>query len=155
MAGTRGPLALIAALLGLFLGGAAIGGALAETFAPESFVADVVSFFALPLAFAIAMQAWFGLALFGLAIRLVGLGRRSGTTRDASVPVATTPIPGSFVFLPLSSAAGAVAGLVVGLISPTHSVWLVWFVYWAVGTVHGLLGWRLARAGVLVPPESI
>lgn len=146
---------MIAALIVLFPGGAAIGATLAETFAPESFIATVVSFFALPVAFAIAMQAWFGLALFGIAIRLVGSIRRPGTARVASVSVPRPPLPGSFVFLPLSSVAGAMAGLVVGLLSPTHSLWLVWFAYWAVGTVHGLLGWRLARAGVLVPPESI
>ena len=78
--------------------------------------------------------------------------------RGGPAPIRQTSgisIPGAFVFLPLSSAAGAADGLVVGLASPTHSVWLVALVYWLVGTLHGALAWRLARGGVLVPPESL
>jgi hypothetical protein len=44
---------------------------------------------------------------------------------------------------------------VAGLASPTQPAWLVALVYWLVGTAHGVLGWRLARRGVLLPPESI
>ena len=53
-----GTLAVIAAFVGLFLGGAALGGALAEAFAPGSWIASVAGFFALPLAFAAGLQAW-------------------------------------------------------------------------------------------------
>jgi hypothetical protein len=45
--------------------------------------------------------------------------------------------------------------MVVGLASSTHPAWLVALVYWLVGTGHGALAWRLARRGVLMPPESI
>jgi hypothetical protein len=51
--------------------------------------------------------------------------------------------------------AGLVSGLVVGIMSPTHPAWLVALLYWLVGTGHGALAWRLARMGVLIPPESV
>jgi hypothetical protein len=145
-------LAVIAAFAGLFLGGAAIGGALAGVYAPGSWIAAVAGFFALPLAFAVGLQAWYGLALLSLIPRL--LGRLWGSkTPPERVPVAG--IPGSFVFLPLSAGAGATAGLVVGLASSTQPAWLVALVYCLVGTGHGALAWRLARGGVLIPPESV
>lgn len=69
-------------------------------------------------------------------------------------PDGTSGLAGSWIFLPLSSAGGAVAGGVVGLVSATRPAWLIVLVYWLVGTVHGLLAWRLARGGILLPPES-
>lgn len=148
------PLAIIAAFLGLFLGGAAVGGALAAAFAPGSWVAEVVSFFALPLAFAAGLQAWYGLALLHLIPRVLGSLRGSRPQAARSRPGASARPLGSFVFLPFSSVAGATAGIVVGLASPTHSGWLVALVYWIVGTGHGALAWGLARGGFLSPPES-
>ena len=143
----------IGALLGLFLGGAAIGVGLARFFAPHSWLADLVSFFALPVAFTAGLQAWYGLALLGLMFRL--LRRPVSGVHPATVPSPSPRQPsGSFVFLPLSSGTGALAGLLVGLMSPTSRLWLVLLVYWLVGTVYGLLAWRLAQKGVLLPPES-
>ena len=150
----RGPLPLILALLMLFPGGAVIGVALARTFAPGSFLAEVVSFFALPIAFGFGLKAWFGLALAGAAIRVMGMRRRD-TVQGETPRTGTTPLPGSFVFLPLSSGAGAVAGIVVAIVSTRGSGWLAWLTYWMVGTLHGVVSWRLARAGVLMPPESV
>ena len=46
MPATPGTLAILAAFVGLSLGGAAIGGALAEVFAPGSWIAAVAGFFA-------------------------------------------------------------------------------------------------------------
>jgi hypothetical protein len=151
---SRAPLAVIAAYLGLFVGGAAIGGALAEAFAPDSWLAEAAGFFALPLAFAAGLQAWYGLALFGLVLRALGSlwGSRSREPRVRHGVSAS--LPGAFVFLPFSSTAGAAAGIVVGLASPTHAAWLVALVYWVVGTGHGALAWALARGGFLTPPES-
>jgi hypothetical protein len=148
------PLGTIAAFLGLFLGGAAVGGALAGAFAPGSWIAGVVSFFALPLAFAAGLQAWYGLALLSLIPRLLGRLRGLRPLPAGNQQAAKSNIPGSFVFLPLSSVAGATAGMVVGLASSTHPAWLVALVYWIVGTGHGALAWRLARGGFLIPPES-
>jgi hypothetical protein len=148
--------AIISALLGLFLGGAAAGIGLARALAPDSWVAETVSFFALPVAFATGLQAWYGLALFSLIPRVLRWWLSGSHASPAGVRQ-TRPVqlPGSFVFLPLSSGAGTVAGLVVGLVSSTYPLWFIVLVYWLVGTLHGLLAWRLARGGVLLPPESI
>jgi hypothetical protein len=150
-----GTLAITAAFAGLFLGGAALGGALAEAFAPGSWIAAVAGFFALPLAFAAGMQAWYGLALLSLIPRLLARMRGSQARPAPRGQALNASIPGSFVFLPLGSLAGAAAGMVVGLASSTHPAWLVALVYWLVGTGHGALAWRLARRKVLIPPESI
>jgi hypothetical protein len=148
------PLGIIAAFLGLFLGGAAVGGTLAGAFAPGSWIAQVIAFFALPLAFAAGLQAWYGLALLSLIPRLLRSFRGLRLLPPPSRRAASASIPGSFVFLPLSSVAGATAGIVVGLASSTQPGWLVALVYWVVGTCHGALAWRLARGGLLIPPES-
>jgi hypothetical protein len=151
MTGSPGPLATVSALLGLFLGGAAAGLGLARALAPGSWLAELVSFFALPVAFAVGLQAWYGLALLSLIPRLL---RRMSVSNLPPTPDQPRPLSGTFVFLPLSSAAGALAGAVAGLSSATSPSWLVFLVYWLTGTVHGLLAWRLARGGVLLPPES-
>lgn len=155
MTAAPSPVALLGALIGLFLGGAAVGGGLAAVLAPESWLAQAVSFFALPVAFAAGLQAWYGLALLSLIPRVLRVlsGSRPppGALRTAGAP----RLPGSFVFLPLSSGAGALAGTVVGIVSSAYPFWVILPVYWLVGTVHGLLAWRLARSGVLVPPESV
>jgi hypothetical protein len=155
MSVSRATVAIISALLGLFLGGGAAGIGLARALAPDSWVAETVSFFALPVAFAAGLQAWYGLALFSLIPRV--LRWLSGPHASPAGVRLTRPVqlPGSFVFLPLSSGAGTVAGIVVGLVSSTYPVWFVVLVYWLVGTIHGLLAWRLAHRGVLLPPESI
>jgi hypothetical protein len=128
---------------------------LAEVFAPRSWVAAVAGFFALPLAFAGGLQAWYGLALLSLIPRLLGRLRGLQPTPAPKGRARGAGIPGSFVFLPLSSVAGAVAGLVVGMVSSVQPTWLVVLVYWVVGTGHGMLAWRLAHGGFLMPPESI
>jgi hypothetical protein len=142
MPGSAGTLAVVSAFAGLFLGGGAAGVGLAALLAPGSWLAQAVGLFALPVAFAAGLQAWQGLALFGLLLRL--LGRRT----------APVGLPGSFVFLPLSSGAGALAGTIVGLASSAYPWWLVGLSYWVMGTAHGLLAWRLGRQGVLCPPSE-
>jgi hypothetical protein len=104
---------------------------------------------ALPVAFALGLQLWFGLALLSVIPRLLGRGRG----RRPASPVAG--LPGGFVFLPLSSLAGALAGLATGMLSRTQPFWWVALLWWGVGTLHGLLAWRLARTGFLLPPESL
>ena len=155
MPGAPGTLPIVLAFVGLFFGGAAIGGALTDVFAPGSWIAAVAGFGALPLAFAVGMQAWYGLALLSLIPRLLGMVRGVPARPAPREQARGAGIPGSFVFLPLASLAGAAAGVVVGLVSPTHSAGLVALLYWLVGTCHGALTWRLARRGFLIPPESI
>jgi hypothetical protein len=95
------------------------------------------------------LQLWFGLALLSVIPRLLGRGRG---LRPAS---AVTAPPGGLVFLPLSSMAGALAGVATGVLSRIHPVWWVALLWCGVGTLHGLLAWRLARTGYLLPPESL
>jgi len=149
----RSPLIVAAAFFALFLGGAVVGVWLARVLAPGSWWAEALSAFALPVAFAMGLQAWYGLALLGVVLRLLSLLFRSDGSEAR--PPASTPIPGAFAFLPIASAIGAAVGLLVGWLSATHSIWVVTPIYWAVGTLYGLLAWRLARAGFLMPPESL
>lgn len=154
MEASRSPALVLGAYLLLFLGGAAVGLGLARALAPESWLAEAVSFFALPVAFASALQAWYGLALLSLVPRLLGWLRGAGPAVIPGRPDRPHGLPGSFVFLPFSSAAGALTGIVVALVATGRSAWVVLGAYWLVGTAHGLLAWRLARAGVLIPPET-
>lgn len=153
MPGSPGTLAAVGAFMGLFLGGGAAGAGLAELLAPGSRLAGAVGLFALPVAFAAGLQAWQGLALLGLIPRLLGRLRTNGSRPAARPPEGLPGLPGSFVFLPLSSGAGALAGMIAGLASSTYPWWLVASTFWLVGTAHGLLGWQLARRGVLWPTE--
>jgi hypothetical protein len=149
----RSPLSVAGTFFGLFIGGAAAGLGLARLLAPGSWWAEALSTFAFPVAFAFGLQAWFGLAILGL---IPHLARR--LLHDAGAPSrprTDAPLPGAAVFLPIASGTGALLGFVVGWISSTHSVWLVAPVYWSAGTAYGWLAWRLARAGFLMPPESI
>ena len=144
------PTALVVlSYLALFLGAAAVGGFLARSLAPGSWLAEVVGFSALPVAFAIGLQLWFGLALLSVIPRL--LRRRPGIRPAAP----NAGLFGGFVFVPLSSVAGALAGVAIGMLSRIHPVWWVALLWWGVGTLHGLLVWRLARTGYLMPPESL
>jgi hypothetical protein len=145
-----GALALIAALLALFPGSAALGAGLAEWLAPGSWVAQIAGFFALPLAFAAGLQMWIGVAIFGAIVRLLIRGRSA-----AAMERTGASLPGSFVFFPLSSGAGLLAGVVVGLVPAAESWPGAVAVFWLVGTLHGWVAWRLARSGVLVPPDSM
>lgn len=144
------PAALVAlSYLVLFLGAAALGILLARSLAPGSWPAEVVGFFALPVAFAIGLQLWFGLALLSVIPVLV---RRRPWIRPVSP---RGGLFGGFVFVPLSSVAGALAGVVTGMLSRTQPFWWVALLWWGVGILHGLMAWRLARTGYLLPPESL
>lgn len=144
----RGTLGILGAFFGLFIGGGAAGTGLASLLAPGSVWAEAVGLFAFPLAFVFGMQAWFGLALLSVVPRLLGFWR--------SRPAPLYPsVPGSIAFVPIASAHGAVAGLVSGWLSSAYPFWVVAPAYWLAGTLYGVLAWRLARAGFLMPPESI
>ena len=145
------PLYMIIALCVLFLGSGGLGGWYANVFAPGSWLASAVGFFALPVAFALGLQAWYGLALIGALARLI-IGSRRSTLPSIR---RQQGLPGAIVFLPISTSFGATAGLVVDLLSSSHSTAVVFLLYWLTGMLHGVAAWRLTRAGILVPPESI
>jgi hypothetical protein len=136
---------VVGSYLVLFLGGAALGVGLARHLAPGSFGAEIVGFFALPAAFALGLQLWFGVALLSV------LGRFRGA-RPLREPA--RPIPGGFVFLPVSSLAGTAAGVLTGVLSSGGFLRAAG-AWWLAGTLHGLLAWRLAVSGYLMPPEEL
>jgi hypothetical protein len=128
-----------AALVALFFGGAALGEGLSGWLVPGSRVAEVVSFFALPLATAAGLTLCHGAAL----LAVIGRGvRRAASGRPASGPIR---VAGTWIFLPRSSAAGGRAGLVAGLSPAAASLWPVLAAYWITGTRDGLVAWPLAR----------
>ena len=49
----------------------------------------------------------------------------------------------------------SLAGSVSECASTTHPAWLVALAYWLAGTLHGLIAWRLARRGILIPPQTV
>jgi hypothetical protein len=143
--------ALIAALLVLFPGSAALGVTLAEWLAPGSWIAQIAGFFALPLAFVLGLQMWIGVAIFGAVVRLLVSRSRPPRISDRDRIV----LPGSFVFFPLSSGAGLLAGVITAIVPSASSAILAIAVFWLTGTLHGFVAWRLAKRGVLVPPDSM
>jgi hypothetical protein len=147
---SRTALSVALTFAALFVGGAGVGVALADVLAPDSEWAEAVSAFALPLAFILGFQAWLGLALLGMFAHAA----RRLTGRPATAAPIQPRIPGAIVFVPIASGTGGAAGLIVAWLSSSRSAWLVLPAYWAVGTLYGVLVWRLARAGFLVPPES-
>jgi hypothetical protein len=80
------------------------------------------------------------------------------TAARSAVSVALTGLglfAAAIAFVPVASGIGGAAGLLVAWLSSTHSGWLVVPSYLAAGTLYGVLVWRLARAGFLIPPESV
>lgn len=155
MTSSPSPVLMILALAALFPGGAALGVALADALAPGSWAAQIVSFFALPAAFALSLKMWFGLALLGAIPRILERLRSPVPSGRETATAVQPGLPGSFVFLPTASGIGALAGIIVGLLSTTTPFWQVAMIYWMTGTMHGAISWQLARKGILVPPESI
>ena len=153
----RGFFGVAASFVGLFLGAGVIGDGLARLLAPGSFLAEAAGLFALPVAFAGSLQAWYGLALLSIAPRLVAMlfGRGRGAAAPAGSLPSNAPLPGAFVFLPFSATAGILAGIFVGALSSTQPFLLVAAIFTSVGLLHGWAGWRLARAGYLMPPETV
>ena len=138
-------------MFGSFAAGPLLGLVLGRAFAPESFAADVAGTFALPLAFLAGMVAWFGLGFAQAIFRLIAwLIRRE--SREALRARAGEIPSGYGAFVPISTAAGAAAGLVTGIAAPGSFALpsLAWLV---TGAAYGLALRRLAALGYLPFPE--
>jgi hypothetical protein len=134
----------------VFLGGGVFGVFLGWIFAPDSKLAAAVGLFMLPLAFAVGMQLWLGLALFIGIVQLIrrlfkarGWPRRSEPTDPITVP------SGSFVFLPVAIVSCALGGLVTASVASTAGFMVVCLAYMLVGILYGVWTWRLAKGGFL------
>jgi hypothetical protein len=151
----RPTLLIVAALVVVLFGGAALGLALANLLAPRSILADLVSFFVFPIALVLGWQAWIGLAIVRSLPRLIRRLRRAeepsvGSAQDRP-PVVV--IPGAGVFVPIATGMGLASGVIVGIIS-SWPLPVVLVTYTFAGLGYGLVLWWLATAGFLLWPEE-
>jgi hypothetical protein len=151
----RSALLIVAALAVALFGGAALGLGLAQLMAPRSILADIVSFFVFPLAFALGWQAWIGLAI---ALSLPRLFRRLRRPEEPAVEpeevrAPVDALPGAGIFVPIATGMGLAAGVLVGLVS-TWPLQAVLVAYTLSGLGYGLVLWGLANAGFLLWPEE-
>ncbi|MRR55880.1 MAG: hypothetical protein EG822_15470 [Deltaproteobacteria bacterium] len=152
---TRSPLFSAAIFFGLFFGGGFVGIQLSRTLAPESGLAEFVSFLALPAAFVIGNAFWAGAAIPAAVRRIIRLVRESGRVLPGRVSATEAMIPpGSFAFVPAALLTSTLAGGVVATISRPFGFLGVIFLYTALGLAYGVICWRLARSGYLPFPRE-
>jgi hypothetical protein len=151
----RSPILVLAALTLAIGGGVVLGVGLAHALAPRSTLANIVSTFLFPLAFALGWQAWIGLAI---ALSLPRLFRRFRRLESPDVepdadraPAAV--LPGAGIFVPIATGMGLAGGLLVGLVS-TWPLPAVLVIYTSGGLGYGLVLWWLADAGFFLVPEE-
>lgn len=140
---------------GLFFGGGYLGIQVSRVLAPDSGVAEFVSFLTLPAAFVIGMMAWAGAAIPAAVRRLVRrvLQRdRSPATAEKNLKAAIPP--GSSAFVPVALVICLLAGTIVGALSPRMGFGWVLCVYAGLGLGYGASCWILARKGYLPFPRE-
>lgn len=137
--------------LGLFFGGGWIGIRVSRMVAPDSGLAEFVSFLALPTAFMFGIVGWAGAAIPAAIRRL--LRRRAAQPVEASdsKPII---VPGSYAFVPAALATCVPAGMLVGVLSPDPGFAWVLLLFTTVGLAFGVSCWLLARAGYLQFPRE-
>ena len=142
-------------VLVLFLGGGAVGTALANALAPGSIVAAFFGFFMLPAAFIGGFYAWIGLALLNAIGHLIRRWR-GREAAAAPIPRAHEKVvpPGSIAFLLTSLVSTTMAGFVIGFLSSEWSLMSAWALIVGVGAGYGVLCWLLARSGFLPFPDE-
>lgn len=152
---SRSPWLTIPIFLGLFFGGGFGGIQVSRALAPDSGLAEFVSFLAFPSAFVIGIVGWAGAAIPGALRRLLRLIReRNGSaTGNETRPPPEIP-PGSFAFVPAALFAGALSGLVVASVSTILGFGWVLGLYTALGLAYGVLCWKLAQTGYLSFPRD-
>lgn len=158
----RGTVATVGLLASLLFGGMAIGLAIALGPGGGSVGAIVVGFFALPLAFGLAVAAWrtvlVAWLMGGLArslIRSRGNEERLREELGRSIDAARTSgiLPGTWVFIPVCTAVGVVGGLAMAIAADGDGVTAGGAILLgAIG--YGVVLRRLARRGLLPIPEE-
>ena len=144
----------------LVAGGAGVGALLARVAGDGSTGALTAGAVTLPIALGIGVGAWGGLAKAWIVAKLWGALRRPEIAQDPKAAIAAQfaelrdggPLPGAWVFLPVSLGVGAVGGFVVALASGGGVVGAT-AVYALAGGVFGVVTTRLARRGRILPGE--
>ncbi len=156
---TAGVAGLFASLL---FGGMAFGLAVALAVGGGSVGAIAVGFLALPVALGVSLQTWRTVLLGWLLARLGMSAMRSGGdgTRFRSEVRSSLAgdgdrraLPGSWVFVPVYAATGAVAAIVMTL-TAERNAGLAGLLLLAGSVVEGLILRRLAQRGLLPVPAE-
>lgn len=149
------PLFTVPIFFGLFFGGGYLGIQVSRILAPDSGIAEFVSFLTLPAAFIIGLGAWAGAAIPGAVRRfvLLVLQRHRSPSVMGNGPKATIP-PGSSAFIPAALVTCLAAGTVVGVISTRLGFGWVLCLYAGLGLGYGVACWQLARTGYLAFPRE-
>jgi len=151
---SRNPFVILASVFASFVGGPALGVAVAHWSAPGSELAQFVSPLAFALAFVAGLMLWFGLGVFSvLADALYRLLRGRWRVRRPSPPATEFVPPGYGAFLPVALGFGLLAGVVAGLVPQSTSFWSSCATHVAAGAAYGGLLRSLARHGYLPFPE--
>ena len=153
----------IAALLAAFLfGGMAIGLGIAVTAGGGSVGSVIVGFLALPLAFGLAMSAWRAVLaawLMGGLARSIIRSRgneerfRADVGRSMEAARASGVLPGTWVFVPVTTAVGLVGALAMAIAADGDGVTAGGAILVA-AVAFGVILRRLARRGLLPIPEE-
>ncbi|MBI2839974.1 MAG: hypothetical protein HYX75_16800 [Acidobacteria bacterium] len=143
-----------ATLIGMFVGGIAVGQVLAHSLTPDTEIGAAMTFMMLPVSLCVGMICWLGMAiLFGVASLLRRLASgRSRTPR--AIRQHTTVLPGSFVFVPVTVGICTAAGILAGILSPGRGVLAAGAAHLVTGLLYGLALWQSARRGFLPFPEE-
>jgi hypothetical protein len=136
--------------LALFFGGGFLGVRIARLVAPDSGLAEFVSFLTLPAAFVIGIVGWAGASIPAAIRRLF---RRSTARPGEPVSKITVP-PGAFAFVPAALLTCLPAGALVGMLSPGPGFGGVLLLYAGLGLAFGCTCWLLARTGYLQFPRE-
>lgn len=137
--------------LGLFFGGGWLGIRVARMVAPDSGLAEFVSFLALPAGFMFGIIGWAGAAIPAAIRRLLQRRMAQPVEESEAKPII---VPGAYAFVPAALATSVPAGMLVGVLSPDLGFAWVLLLYTAVGFAFGVTCWLLARAGYLQFPRE-
>ena len=144
----------------LYFGGMALGLALTGYLAPNSPMATFVGFLVWPLSFGIGMSLWYTVARSNLIPRLLRAILQSIRTFDLEGSLrqefydASTPIPQTRVFVPVTVCFSFFAGLIIACSPTAKQFELVVTAYTAAGLSYGMLVTWLARHGYLTVPMA-
>ncbi|MDP1633477.1 MAG: hypothetical protein Q8L69_02190 [Gallionellaceae bacterium] len=141
-------------LLVLLFGGGFAGEQVAAILAPDSVLARFISIFALPVSLVLGLVLWLGSAsLIAIKRRMKRTGEQSQTQIEEHEWGKTIIPPGSMAFFFSSIFPCAIVGVLVGLFSEAGFAWCL-FSYIGIGTVYGLVCWKLAENGYLPFPDE-